>query len=283
MPSVYPKITIEPPQIERYRGGLYSAANWPELPGDGQRWENGVQYQAETCATATTWAVTCGTDEEREAKEATLALPLVEGSPFVAYLGVECPLVGFTLEEFSRLVRNALDACEQRSVERTFWTGDMGNDPHLADPETVVLGNTDVTPLSLLQGVALLEGYLGDNYCGIGVLHAPRTLAPFAANFGLISGTNPRITTPLGTRWAFGAGYSVNTGPTGIEAAAGTAWIYATGQVNAWKSDIWLQPDQLEQSFNTLNNNVELFAERAFVLTTECVTAAVRVRLDCQC
>lgn len=279
--AVYPPLTIDPPQIERQIGGLYAAANFPNPPGDGDRWENGVQYQAETCADATTWAITCGTDAERETKEATLALPLVSGTPFVAYLGILCPLVGYTLEEFGRLVRNALEACEQRAVERTFWTGDMGNDPHLADPDTVVLGGAE--PLGVLQGIATLESYLADTYCGVGVLHAPRGLAPYAANFGLIQGTNPRLSTPLGTRWAFGAGYSVNIGPDGTPAPDGTAWIYATGQVNIWRSEVWMQPDDLEQAFSRTTNDVEMFAERSFVLTTECVTAAVLVRLDCAC
>lgn len=282
MPSVYPKAQIIAPQVERYTGGLYAAANVftnPDIP----RWENGVEYQVETCAKPTTWAVTCPDDPARVAKEATLELPLVEGTPFVAYLGILCTLVGYSLEDFARMTRNALDACEQRAIEETFWTGNMGNDPHLADPDTVILGGTDVAPLGILQGIAALESYLGENYCGVGVLHAPRGLAPYAANFNLLSGTNPRLTTPLGTRWAFGAGYAVNTGPDGTEAEAGTAWVYATGQVNIWRSEIWMQPDDLEQAFNRRTNDVEMFAERAFVMTTECVTAAVRVRLDCLC
>jgi hypothetical protein len=283
MPPVYPPITIDPPQIERALGGLYAAANFPDLPGEGDRWENGIQYQAETCATSTGWAATCGDDPARVTKEATLELPLVLGTPFVEYLGIKCAIVGQTLENFERLVRNALDACEQRSVESTFWTGDMGNDPHLADPSSVILGASDVTPLSILRGVSLLERYLGDNYCGVGVFHAPRDVAPYADNASLIHGTNPRLTTALGTRWAFGAGYSVNTGPDGTEADPGTAWIYATGQVNIWRSDIWMQPDALVQAFSRLTNDAELFAERNFVLTSECTTAAVLVNLDCDC
>lgn len=295
MPEVNPPITIDPPQIERYTGGLYAVAPpqpGPVVDGNPRRWENGVQYQSETCAETNTWAVTCGTDPEREDKSFDLQFPLVKGTPFVSYFGVQCALVGRTLEEYERSVRNALDLCEQRTVERTFWTGDQGNDPHLAngiyDPVTNpdgvhILGASDVTALGVLQGVATLESWLGDNYCGVGVLHAPRGLAPYAANFQLIDGSNPRLLTPLGTRWAFGAGYSVNTGPTGVAADAGTAWIYATGQVNLWRSEIWIQPDVLEQAFNRKTNDVELLAERAFVVTLECAIAAVRVRLDCTC
>jgi hypothetical protein len=283
MPAVYPPLRIDPPSVERALGGLYSVAPPQDGPGEGNRWENGIEYQAETCADPSTWAVTCGTDPLRVAKTSTLELPTITGTPFVAYLGILCTKVGYTFEEFARLTRNGLDICEQRAVERTFWTGDMGNDPHLADPTTTILANSDVTPLGVLQGVAALESWLGENYCGVGVLHAPRGLSPYAANFQLIRGSGARLTTPLGTRWAFGSGYSVNTGPDGTPAPDGSAWIYVTGQVNIWRSPIWMQPDELEQSFNRVTNDVEMFAERAFVITTECTVAAVRVRLDCTC
>jgi hypothetical protein len=296
MPAIYPPITIEAPPVERYSGGLYSVApprTGPVVDGEPRRWENGIQYQSETCADPSTWAVTCPDDVERATKEATLELPLVSGTPFVAYLGINCSLPGKTLEDFRRLVYNALDLCEQRAVERTFWTGDMGNDAHLADgvydpilnPDGVeILGTSDVTALGVMQGVGALESWLGENYCGVGILHAPRGLAPYAANFQLIrEGSGSQLLTPLKTRWAFGGGYVENTGPDGTEAAEGTAWIYATGQVNIWRSDIWIQPDELQQAFAMRTNTVEMFAERAFVITKECRTAAVRVRLDCAC
>lgn len=295
MSAIAPPILISPPAIERYTGGLYSVAPpqpGPVADGNDRRWENGIQYQSETCTETKTWAVTCGTDPEREDKTFDLTFPLVEGTPFVSYLGVQCALVGRTLEEYRTAVFNGLDICEQRTIETTFWTGDQGNDPHLANgvydaitnPDGVhILGDSDVTPLGVLQGVAALESWLGDNYCGVGVLHAPRGLAPYAANFALINGSNPRLNTPLGTHWAFGAGYSVNTGPDGTVAPAGTAWIYATGQVNIWRSPIWMQPGAIEQAFNRKTNDVELLAERAFVITLECAIAAVRVRLDCTC
>lgn len=293
--AVYPPITIPAPPVERATGGLYSAANMPELPADGggSRWESGVQYENETCAVPGSWAVVCIDDEDRADKVPTLALPVVTGTPFVAYLGVQCALIGHSLDEYARMVNNALDLCEQKAVERTFWTGDMSNDPHLAsgvfdavtNPNGVIILGPDagVTPLGVVQGVAALEQYLGDNYCGVGILHAPRAVAPFAAENNQIVGSGNRMTTTLGTRWAFGAGYSVNTGPTGVEAPDGTAWIYATGQVTILRSDIWMQPGAVEQAFNRRTNDAEMYAERAFVITTECVKAAVRVRLDCDC
>jgi hypothetical protein len=293
--AIAPPIRIEPPAIERYTGGLYAVAPpqpGPVHEGNDRRWENGVEYQSETCTQTKTWAVTCGTDPEREDKTFDQTFPLVDGVPFVSYLGVQCPLIGRTLDDYERVVRNGLELCEQRTVERTFWTGDQGNDPHLAsgvynaitNPDGVhVLDGSDTTAISVVRGIAELESWLGDNYCGVGVLHAPRIVTPYATQAYQIQGSNPRLTTVLGTRWAFGAGYSVNTGPDGTPAAAGTAWMYATGQVNIWRSPIWIQPGVLEQAFNKRNNDAEILAERAFVITRECAVAAVRVTLDCAC
>lgn len=295
MSAIAPPVLIEPPQIERYTGGLYAVAPpqlGPVVGGSERRWENGVEYQSEICAQTNVWAVTCGTDPERADKTFDQTFAMVEGTPFVSYLGVQCALPGHTLEEYEASVRNALDLCEQRTIERTFWTGDMGNDPHLANgvfdaitnPDGVhVLDASDVTAVSVVDGIAALEEWLGDNYCGTGILHAPRRVAPYAAAQYQIEGSNPRLSTALGTHWAFGAGYSANTGPDGSEAAAGTAWMYATGQVNIWRSPIWMQPGVLEQAFNRRSNDVELLAERAFVITLECAVAAVRVTLDCTC
>lgn len=282
-----PKLLIEPPPVERYAGGLYDVADFPDLPGDGQRWQNGVEFQSETCSEPQGWAITCPDDPAREAKEFSQEFPTLSGTPFVEYLGVQCALVGRTLEEYADIVRRSLELCERRAVERTFWTGDLGNDPHLADDDPVTgatILNPGVDALSLIEGIGELEEALGDSYCGTGIIHAPRKTAAYATNLNQIEGSGKRMTTKLGTRWAFGAGYSVNTGPDGTPAAAGEVWLYGTPAIQIYRSDIWMQPDQLEQAFQTRTNFVEMFAERLFVITMDCpIKFAVRVTLDCSC
>lgn len=284
-----PPLLVAPPPTTPYVGGLFAVARFPELPdeGNGRRWEcGGVQYEAETCAKPIGWHEVCAgdvTQPPQVEKVPTLEFPLIEGTPFTALLGVECKLTGYTLEEFERRVVNAFTLCEQRTVEEIYWTGSEGNDPHLADPACVALG--DVTdPLTITGGVAALESYLGDNYCGVGIIHAPRAIASYAAAMNLLCdcGT-PKVSTPLGTRWAFGGGYSVNTGPDGTPAPDGVAWLYATGQVNIWRSEVWVNPDDLRYAFNTRTNDVTVFAERKYVITHECVCAAIPVVVGCNC
>lgn len=279
-----PPLLIAPPPTTQAAGGLFTAASFPEVPGEGngRRWEcGGIEYQPEVCGTPIGWSAVCPPAVPAD-KVPDLEFPLVSGLPFTVLLGVPCRLVGTSLEELERRVVSAFTYNEQRAVEEIFWTGSLGNN-HLADPDCV-----DLTPaegaLSIVAGVGKLESHLRSNYGGTGVLHAPTGLAAFAAAMNLIVGTPPaKLVTPLGTRWAFGAGYEVNTGPDGTPAPDGEAWIYATGQVSIIRSEVFVNPDDLRYAFNTRTNEVEIFAERNYAITTECVCAAIRVSASCQC
>jgi hypothetical protein len=271
---------VAPPPTERYLGGLFAAARFPDPPGEGNRWECGIQYEALTCADVSGWAEVCppGTPE---LKVPTLEFPLVEGEPFVALLGVQCALVGYSLQEFEQRVVNAFLVNEQRAVEQIYWTGSEGNRPRLADPDCEVLAGGEA--LTVLGGIAALESFLAEHYGGIGVIHAPVGVAPYLASHNQIVGTPGAPTTWRGTRWALGGGYVINTGPDGTPAPEGTAWMYATGQVNIWRSEVWTNPDDLRYAFNTKTNDGLVFAERKYIVTHECVCAAVLVTIGCDC
>jgi hypothetical protein len=304
--STCPPLLVAAPPTEAFKGGLFSVARFPELPsdGNGNRWECGIQYEAETCAKPYGWTEVCPPAAPRD-KEPTLEFPLVEGIPFTVLLGVTCPLVGYRLEEFERRVRNAFELCEQRTVEEIFWSGSV-EDP-VEDPANpgarIPLGNNSLSstdplnpsdcavpegvtvdsPLTITGGVAAIEDYMGSNYCGTPVIHSGRAVAAYAAAQNLVVGAVGRQTTPLGSRWAFGGGYAVNTGPDGTPAPDGVAWLYGTGQVNIWRSEIWINPDDLRYAFNTRTNDVLVFAERKYVITTECACIAVPVSVSCNC
>lgn len=283
--AICPPLTVAAPPVDKAVRGLFAAARFPELPddGNGNRWECGIQYEALTCANPEGWEYVCPPDIPVD-KAATLTLPLIEGTPFTVLLGINCKLTGYTLDRFRDIVVNAFVACEQRRVEEIFWTGSMGNGPHLADVAVeVVGGGTVLEPLSITAGVAALESYLGSNYCGDGLIHAPRGLGAFAARSLLLTGPQNRLKTPLGTPWVFGDGYAVNTGPDGVAAPPGVAWMYATGAVNIWRSEVYVNPDQLKYAFDRGSNDVELFAERNYVITYECAAAAVPVSISCDC
>lgn len=288
----FPALSADAPPVDAATpAGLFTVARiiqGADLPADGNgtRWEAGVQYQVETCADVSGWAETCPPVDPVD-KTFDLRFPTITGTPFVAYLGVDCPLVGYTLDEFETAVRNGFLANEQRLVEEAFWSGKFGNSPSLAGTLATPSDCIDLTPaagaLTIVGGVSALEDYLGANYGGIGILHSPRGVAPFAARDQQIERNGSRLTTTLGTRWAFGGGYTINTGPNGGVAPVGEAWLYATGAVTIYRSEVFINPNDLRASFDTRTNQVEILAERKYVITRECVCAAVRVRVGCSC
>jgi hypothetical protein len=287
--SVCPPLLVAPPPTEAFTGGLFAVARFPELPtdGNGNRWECGIEYEAETCAKPSGWTEVCPPEVPAD-KPATLNFPLVEGKPFTVVLGVTCPLVGYTLQDFERRVRNAFVLCEQRAAEEIFWTGSEENNSLAGTAEApsdcfVPASATTAAPLSLTGGVSAIEEYMGSEYCGTPVIHAPRGVAAFASKQQQVFGAPGRQTTALGSRWAFGGGYAVNTGPDGTPAPDGVAWLYGTGQVNIWRSELWINPDDLRYAFNTRTNDVLVYAERKYVVTTECACIAVPVALNCDC
>lgn len=279
-----PPLLVSAPPSETAIGGLFTAASniyqGADLPGDGDRWECGIQYEQESCAELAGWHSVCPPDAPAT-KPSTLQFPLNEGIPFTVVLGVECALVGYTLDEFERRVRNAHAVNVARAVEELFWTGAEGNN-HLADPDCTVLAGTTAAPLSVVEGVSAIEGFFGANYGGIGVVHAPADVAAYAQRFRQIERSGNQKLTPLGHRWAFGGGYS-NTGPDGTAAPAGVAWLYGTGAVNVWRSEVFINPNDLRAAFNTRTNDALVFAEQNYVITTECVCVAVPVSLSCDC
>lgn len=290
--STCPPLLVPAPPLDTYSGGLYSAAS-PQVPPAGDpHWQCGVMHEVNGCADVDVWAETCPPETPAD-KPQNYVPAWVTGTPFHAVVGVDCSLPGNTLEQFRQRLVNAMTVGAQTTVERVYWTGEQGNRPRLAgpaaaDPDAPGEGEVAVlttSAVSVADGTSLLESYLASHYKGTGVIHAPAGIATYADSLRLVHG-NPggALRTILGTRWAFGRGYEVNTGPGGAAAADGTAWMYATGRVGIWQSEIFLPNESdLQAAFDRRTNETNLFVEQTFVLTHECVTAAVQVTASCDC
>ena len=151
----------------------------------------------------------------------------------------------------------------------------MGNTPTLSG----TAHTSDVVVLDPVAGivaaVAALEEGLAGAYDGVGVIHAPRAAAPHAAAAHLIERDGSVLRTPLGTMWAFGAGYDRAVGPDGEADVTGThAWMYATGAIARWRSEPIVNPPGYA-ALNLTTNDVTVFAERIVMLYRDCVTVAV--------
>lgn len=197
-----------------------------------------------------------------------------EGEPFTLYSGLLCKLID--VNEARDVIARRFGYSEPRALEAAFWTGSAGNYPALAtDPDIVILANQ----VGIEAAVGQLEQELAERYGGVGVIHAPRFVMPYAAAANLIVREGEKLTTPLGTMWAFGGGYDPAIGPTGEAALPeGSSWMYATGQVVGRSGEIVVVPPD-GNALDRNTNNVTVLAERTWVLTRDCITLALSVLL----
>lgn len=198
-------------------------------------------------------------------------------APWTAYASVECSTIGLTREELNQRALDQLARGEQRVWEQQFMRFWLA--------PTVQAAATDLTPaagaLHIAQGVGALESWLGTNFGGQGVIHAPigtaallsmNTLVDFATEE-----TCPR--TLAGSSIILGAGYAANVGPDGTPAPAGESWLYITPPLRVRRD----QPFLVETGnsyVNTRTNDQRALAESTAVIEVACcMAAAVRVSL----
>lgn len=268
------RIYVDPPAVQPYRFGLGSVLQQGTTPA---HWQNGVQFQSDACAQALPWPDACTEESGFEEKVIdTEGRPVDGGSAFTLYTTLNCKLI--QLQEARSVVARRLALAEPRALEEAFWTGAAGNTPALAtDPALSVLGSV----IGVTAAVALLEEALADQYAGVGIIHAPRAVNPYAAESTLVIRDGPVLRTPLDTLWAFGGGYDRSTGPVGQQAPAATqTWMYATGAMAVRRDAEPLVIPEDGTALDRVTNEMVVIAERTHVLVQDCMpTLAVLVEL----
>jgi hypothetical protein len=258
-------------------------------------WRQGVEWQP-LCGNINTTYDPCfsvtgdgGPPPAPPPKSSNLTYEDRGANPFTVTADFRCSPAAFA-EKAQDLGAEALSRLESYEVENTFWTGVAGGQPivypHLAaDAEVTegvihpVLLQTAATPvtgavLNIVEALGLLEQALADCYNGVGVIHVPAVLGPLLAAERLVERDGRRLRTAKGNLVALGNGYP-GTGPDGSDPAPGTAWIYATGAVFAYRSGVEVMP--LPSIVNRSDNTVEAIAERTYVLGWDCCHFAVQV------
>lgn len=273
-----PPLLVTAPAITPARFGLQSAA---DMVTEAGRIQSGIQWDQQPCGPAQLDPALCG----EEPTELDLPAGIRQGvaDPIKVYAGFTCSAFDLT-EQMMRARAEAALATDWVAVEKAVWDTTYLRLMRAVDEEDIVEGdpiNTPVLgedPVSITRAVGLLESYLGASYGGVGVIHAPRIVAAHAASAQLVTESAGKLLTPLGNRWAFGAGYPL-TGPDGTAAAAGTAWLVVTTAVNYRRTGINHRRTR-EQAFDRGTNTVHSLADRTYVVNwDECVRAAVPVTL----
>jgi hypothetical protein len=297
MPANTPFMVVRNgPAFTPLKYGLLSAA---EIVTDADpHWQVGIQWQPDACAadrsvTAFCWAGGPASGTPAKIPSASGAASTA-AEPYTVYAYTTCAPVGWgdRLEDMIARATRQLDAGEGRAVERVFWAGapDGGPTvfPHLAHdaqvlanpqgPMTVELqpAATVVTgTFRIIDAVAAVEGALAACYGGEGVIHIPCDALTGLAAMGALVRDGPNIRTWAGNKVAV---YSANlkTAPDHSTAAAGSAWVYGTGAVWAWRSPV-KPAGQKPSSFVGRNDNSTVYVvERTYVIDWDCCLFAAK-------
>lgn len=207
---------------------------------------------------------------------------VIEGFQFAVYGGLVCKPFGFDETVAQSEIERVFALKESRGVERALMETRFVLGPD-DDPGVGVENRwpaaTDITPVggvSAKVGLALLEAYAVSRYSGQPTLHLPYSVGALLAGEKTIEPVNGKFFTATGAKVAVGAGYEFpNSGPTGAEPAAGTRWLYATGEVMVARSAIL---SNVQQDRST--NDIYALAERRYIAAVDCFAAAIRVNVE---
>ena len=271
-------VEITAPPLVAARRGLLSASTRRDM---SPRLAGGAEWLPEQCGRPGIAPDPC--DPEADDKVWATQADIESASPLTVYGSWTCLLPGFEVGEAEERATRHLTQGEQRTVEYAMWTGAGGMRPYLADPGTVTL--TAVT--SAVDALSALEGWLAENYPGVGTIHVPRAAVPYLVESTLIRVVGDGLETYLGTRVAAGAGYdeansSPDTPPVdpedpptpGTPAAAGSWWLYATGAVVLYQGDL-LPRGGPAGGYDVSSNVIMALAERLWLAQWDCGAAAV--------
>jgi hypothetical protein len=210
---------------------------------------------------------------------------------FTVYAEFDCAPVG--LDQIKSAADVALKKVEARDVEAAFWTGAAGGQttvwPHLAANAALADSNgytlqMAATPLvtggvNAATALGQLEQQLATCYAGMAYIHVPSLVLPTLAANKLIDcskADQEELYTWRGNRIVVGGGYP-GTSPSGSAPAAGTSWIYGTGPVFGYRSEIFTR--EMPGTFDRAENTVKQLASRNYVLGFGCCLAAANVNL----
>lgn len=285
---------VRPPMFTPSLYGLMSVAEIRDDPNP--HWKLGVNY-LDLCGIADTTYDECvnGVDSlvvPPPADKATTASINYRGAaPFTVYSRIDCSPVGFWNDAPTN-ARQSLERTEGWAVEQTIWTGNVpvsggGSDdliyPYLTSDMTTVddQGITTFTAASLaatggphLASIAMgyLESALADCYNGQGVIHVPALLLPTLIAHHQVKLDGNRYRTCNGNLVAVGNGYP-GTGPGGVAHPEGGAWMFATGAVFVYRSDVTVLSGT--EAFDRDTNTVQVITERTYAVGWECCHFAV--------
>lgn len=251
----------------------------------------GLQFTPDPCSFPIETTTTC-VSGIGATKQATGSIPNRGTDAFAVYTWLDCSLVGLGEEKLRQITTAAHQNNVQYVVERVFWTGgSFVTSQHLAEdvPITETVGGSTVNlqtaasvivtgAVDVVEGISRLEQAMADCYGGTPMIHVPRGVVPHLAANHQINAKGAKLTTVNGSIVVSGLGYP-GTSPAGVVPTAGTTWLYATGSVKMWQSELIWQAHNARELLNRNVNDSVLIVEQWFSLAWDCCHFAIPVSL----
>ncbi len=221
------------------------------------------------------------------AKAVDGGLLFCSADPFSVYGSYKCSTGGRPPSESIAIASNRLNKNKERGVEKIFWTGltpvGIVNPSLQGGNNSCGLLPIDVTPqsgaLTPVGAIAALESNITE--CipgGIGVYHVTYGFLPYMTSNLLAKEKEGLLHTPAGQVIIAGAGYP-GTGPGNVPAAPGETWIFMTGPVSVYCSDVFNNPTNVNEGIDRAVNSVTFFVEQTYSVVWECCVFCCRVNL----
>ena len=277
MANIPPVLLLEAPPAPPRPYGIFDVALGPMPMPRPEAQGGGIQYVPDTCEDDVfLYAINC--PPVSGSKTFSAIEPAVSGAPFGVITSYTCSSIGFSFEEAAARVRTRMMLREQRAVERRIWQGSplggIGGLPGLFQSAVTLSASGCVT-----EAVEQLEQALADNGIVGGIIHARPGMSAHLSQAHLIErGPGRQISTKLGTPVSLGQGYD-GTGPAGQAPTTDVEYMYASGRVLIWGSEMMI-PDP-EQTFNKSTNQMYLLGEKVYVAIVECGVWATAVTRNC--
>jgi hypothetical protein len=288
---------VDAPSYSPTPFGLMTTVEW--VTSSDPHWQNGITYSP-MCGAGSLGATTfdeciavtgTGDAPPPQAFANTVTHTPRGATSFVAMTEFDCAPIGN--DQAQKIATDALAMAEPWQVERAFWTGVASGQsvvfPHLAanaqtldatgillqSAATTVTGVGETAPHNIDLALGLLEEALGNCYGGIGVIHVPELLLPTMDAWGVIKKVGAVMYTTNGNKIAVGGGYP-GTSPAGVARGSSATWIYATGNVFGYRSQVRVRAPQGAQAFDRSTNTMKMIAERTYVLGWDCCHFAIQ-------
>lgn len=275
-----PRTRVPAPLAAAPRFGLLASI---PTTNDIARWETGITYVPEGCASGENFGEFC--EVPQEITDGTTP-DAVEWDPYVLSVNELCSTFSGPMDYLTGRVERLLNQDTERQLGAELWDGTVAQSttPVLAntwladdsDPNFVQLDNGAVDPLDAL---ACLEQYLASNNGGQqGVIHATVQTAAYWESLRLVYKSGAKCYTYKDTLVVTSPGYTGNS-PDGIT-STGNVWAYATDLPRIFLGGVQMY-DRPIQAVDRSQNTVQIVAQRfALVEWQRCRHAGIQINIS---